>query len=81
MHRHERMPDTRHVYIEETRDALEQSPIVHAMIAEAVEREREACAKVAEDDDETRKGWGEHRNMVAAQITEQEIAAAIRRRG
>lgn len=39
MHRHERMPDTRHVYIEETREALAQSPIVQAMITDAMEGE------------------------------------------
>ena len=37
-------------YILHTREALAQSPIVQAMIAEAVEAEREACAMVADDE-------------------------------
>jgi hypothetical protein len=41
--------ETAHEYHLHTREALAQSPIVQAMIAEAVEREREACAAAMDD--------------------------------
>ena len=49
-------------------------------IMSARAEEREACAKIAEDDDGALPGWGEHRIMVVAQQVGKDIAAAIRNR-
>jgi hypothetical protein len=53
--------------------------IARAIMSERA-KEREACAKIAEDDDGALPGWGEHRNMVVAQQVGKDIAAAIRNR-
>jgi hypothetical protein len=55
-------------------DALAQE--VEAMVG----AEREACARVADDEDEALPGWGEHRNAVVADQVKRDIAAAIRAR-
>lgn len=56
-----------------------EETIARAIMSARAE-EREACAKIAEDDDGALPGWGEHRNMVVAQQVGKDIAAAIRNR-
>jgi type IV pilus biogenesis protein CpaD/CtpE len=51
------------------------------MIAQAVEAEREACAKVAEDSDHVVGGRGYYDQLGDADATVRNIAAAIRNRG
>jgi hypothetical protein len=55
-------------------DALAQE--VEAIVG----AEREACAVIADDEDEALPGWGEHRNAVVADQVKRDIAAAIRAR-
>jgi hypothetical protein len=50
-------------------------------VRKAVEAEREACAKVAEDDDHFVSGRGYHDQLGNADETVRNIAAAIRARG
>lgn len=50
-------------------------------IARAIMAEREACARIAEDADDTGiHQWGEDRNSVVAQRAGRDVAAAIRKR-
>lgn len=72
MHRHERMPDTQHEFV--------RTDLIPAMIREAVEAEREACALVAEHQ---HKEWAALGNacLVDDDMSAcSDIAAAIRAR-
>ncbi len=53
---------------------------IAAALSLAAEEEREACAKIADDDDGNSSWAGEHKNMVLLQNCCREIAAAIRAR-
>lgn len=48
---------------------------------EAVQAEREACAKMCDDYEEWCGPWGQHDNQYAATESAKEIAKAIRARG
>lgn len=60
---------------------IHDTTLIARAIMAAKAEEREACAKIADDDDQELTVWGQDGNSRAAQQTARAIAAAIRKRG
>jgi hypothetical protein len=66
-------------YTARTLAALDMDALAREVEA-MVGAEREACARVADDEDEALPGWGEARNAIVSDQVKRDVAAAIRNR-